>query len=1457
MKLFKKLLILIISITMFNPGIINADNSANDYEWDYDSETTNTYTSDNNISDIEYTQDQYDNLMEDYDNISEVYSNNLTSENIDLLKTTGIKKVEANDDAIELESIVDTLEEEKLIKNLNRLIARTQIENDTLTSLLSAADNFRINGGLKDSDELVDTLKNDNSLSQYASKLNLIESAEDAISISNLNSSTKASSYIYVVDKDAVCFVVSDENDEGIENALVTISYLNDNGERITKAARTSGGNVKGVAAFDEIDGSYFATVDIEAEGYYSKTIFSCMITGGEKTTLSLEKNSDDKFYVRGADLDGKDLINSDTGIYLLDEGTENVDVSILITSKINQAPTSVTLKSSNRKTEIAVFSNPIYYSTSDNGETTYLYTLNEDWIKKNNLLKENDELELCFDNYTYEFKGIKVENALQNPCALETELPLNTDVSMSQEEAAKNSDVKDLLDNIGNLGLLNSTFKIGNFSVMFGGTPNGSFFIMGTADITKFKDQFQTLFPKTWSPGNEDALNKQLEPFTEAFWKNAELVEEGKAKVIGTNVKAYSNAYGSYDTTFSILLKGTVDKETGKKTGIFSFIFALDTKIGYNEYFVFNVGPIVIPTFAGIETGGIAKVTGKLQTSWEGNFENFEIGSDGLFTIRVDLIAFLTLYVGIGLRGILSGEIDGTAQIDTGLIFKPFADTGTNKFHAIVDTKYSLEWKVNLLFAKFGGELLSTGWIRLTGTDPDDPKLASTIENTTSTKLTTSASNENATLIESANGINKYQYNDNKVNLLNSYSSDDSSSYLIDSDTYSDSQIQLVSTNRVYALFKIINEGNKTYLAFEEASETGEFNTNIFYTIDMPNNLDVVEYKVVGNEHYAYIGAICADNSKEGKELTDTMCVATLVIDMSTKYALNKQIVSYGNGKYLYNPMPAGTGDKVIVGFKRCDFDTQANGNSYFLSALNYTNSQNVMVIKNEDNYEEYLMGSGEFHCTGVIDGNTPVYWGEIYSDDKCITFQGRNQYGKITDDNGTRIRVTLYTDGYTKTNESEPFISNWTYLDGTNYIVACGKFYYLSTINKDGSYGYEFIAANNSDGLVNSGATYILTKNPNVSDNGLMYLVGLKKNIEIDPNTQEVKNAGTNVEIHTISIEDSYTYGKIVSMHGPMTFNIDINDIDSFTCAYRNDENNHGINLVFTKENDDELTSTMYGWIQHDKSGMIINEANLNSIAVATSDEVISMTITYQNIGYSIENYVSFNIESVDEQTGNKEILQQVKYDYGTKSWVDIPSYYDDVSLYTGDSYTKTVYFRTSKNWNPNKQYRIDVSITSDPYTEDEIYGVSANESINIGDSYLELRGKLSLVNGKHIGELSIENESYYAIDEPNIMICAIYDDCDEKSSLSDENTLLTSFSSNIPKLSNSTNLVNKQAQTYNLSVDLEEIFANNKEDVKGVKIYLIDKNGNQIDNCVVTFDNPYYVHPIQIITPDTSLK
>ena len=69
------------------------------------------------------------------------------------------------------------------------------------------------------------------------------------------------------MDKDAVCIVVQDADGAGIPNALVTISYLDDAGKRVTQSVVATAGSTPGIAVFTGLPEQCFALVDMQAEG--------------------------------------------------------------------------------------------------------------------------------------------------------------------------------------------------------------------------------------------------------------------------------------------------------------------------------------------------------------------------------------------------------------------------------------------------------------------------------------------------------------------------------------------------------------------------------------------------------------------------------------------------------------------------------------------------------------------------------------------------------------------------------------------------------------------------------------------------------------------------------------------------------------------------------------------------------------------------------------------------------------------------------------------------------------------------------------------------------------------------------------------------------------------------------------------------------------------------------------
>ena len=344
--------------------------------------------------------------------------------------------------------------------DMDRLLDFEPIEDKEAAPVLAGADSFVQDGGLKS------YLKGGSLL--MGSKIGLQSNREDKVQV--LGTDTNAGAWVYVVDKDALCFVVKDTDGAGIPNALVTISYLDDAGKRITKSAVATAGNTPGIAVFDDIPDAFFGVVDIQAEGYRSRSVLDKQMGAGEQYTYMLEPTKANDLYIRGVDLSGKDLLNEETPLSLMDIDTENLSLKVLVTKSGSASfPGSVEIQSANRGKTVLTISSTSGYAYDSN---TRVYTAEKRWVEqKAGLLQDGDEVAVKVGSDTFPLENLTVKNAVFNQLGTnKTEMPVTT------ESAPGN-----LADKMGGNGMLNSTFQILQVPVTVGFFPDGSMILMAS----------------------------------------------------------------------------------------------------------------------------------------------------------------------------------------------------------------------------------------------------------------------------------------------------------------------------------------------------------------------------------------------------------------------------------------------------------------------------------------------------------------------------------------------------------------------------------------------------------------------------------------------------------------------------------------------------------------------------------------------------------------------------------------------------------------------------------------------------------------------------------------------------------------------------------------------------------------------------------------------------------------
>ena len=102
--------------------------------------------------------------------------------------------------------------------------------------------------------------------------------------------SNDSSARVLVVDDDAVVVLVEDENGQGIPDAVVTIKYVNESGNRESQSVITDGeAGTEGVAVFADMQGSRYGAVDVQHENYESQTVMDVNLSGGENIIRCLK----------------------------------------------------------------------------------------------------------------------------------------------------------------------------------------------------------------------------------------------------------------------------------------------------------------------------------------------------------------------------------------------------------------------------------------------------------------------------------------------------------------------------------------------------------------------------------------------------------------------------------------------------------------------------------------------------------------------------------------------------------------------------------------------------------------------------------------------------------------------------------------------------------------------------------------------------------------------------------------------------------------------------------------------------------------------------------------------------------------------------------------------------------------------------------------------------------------
>ena len=896
----------------------------------------------------------------------------------------------------------------------------------------------------------------------------------------SVESTSGESAWVFVVDKDAMCWWIKDEDGNGIPYALVTVSYINESGKRVTQSITATDGHTPGIAVFDDLPEAFYGIVDIQAPGYRSVSILDKLMEAGEQYTMVLSKAEENELYVRGVDLSGKDMLNEETGLYLVDFSTEDLALKVLITkSGTAEFPDQISLFSDTRGKTVLTMDNASAYAYDPN---TRVYTATKRWAEKSaGLLQADDIVTIKFGDSSYELEHLTVDNAVLKPGVGQTNVPVTSKPLPG-----------DISDRLGGAGWINITAQILQVPVTFGTFPDGGMILMASYDLTRLnpdiQSKYSSLFDKSWNPKGKEGLDNPLQSFERSFWENADKVKGGR-EVLNSPDKLKCIANKNYDFTmsFSLFLRSAYNKNTDDWFGVGGFMFCDSLSGGVTEYLLIPAGPVVIPLYLGFNVGIAINIAVSVNfaldepPAGEGSMYKWKYAADDGWdtNLRIDFLVDLSLFGGIGVKGVLGASGTGYVNFDFGTLMGKGKPTIIDPDpHSLIDVFYGLKINYYLLF--FSGEIkfdCLNGAVRLADSWGEEDLSAGITPEIEFKDMDLSACADDLVPVVDAGGAP----HDPLFTLNEEIPSVEGTPSVttIDTSTYPDTQIQYAVTKNYTALFRLASTGGRTDIYYQRINpQTGNVMSGI-YKVQLPagETRSVSEFVVVPNktdsgtpyEDNVYIGAVLVDNTlaDEGERMRSTD-VAAMVVSLDETLTKSSVIASNPDdkGQYLYSaPMPAGREDYSSVVYAST-YLKDDNGNDVdTLTGLlgiipGYTSYKLSWCDEGQPAVRYYKnLGTDKIYSSGVIAPNEPTYWvvDPLRSSDKYLVVKGygANGYYEETLRNNFRVDIDGMIDPAdiaAGTMNFNNIITNWQYLNGCNYFIAGDSVYWMDKKVKSG---------------------------------------------------------------------------------------------------------------------------------------------------------------------------------------------------------------------------------------------------------------------------------------------------------------------------------------------------------------------------------------------------------------------
>ena len=1349
-------------------------------------------------------------------------------------------------DADVVKSLISSEARQEFSSAIDAIADFEPVGNEEVSTLFGRIGSFLANDG-------IEACINGNLL--MGAEIGLTENREDKVKI--LGADTNSSAWVFVVDKDAMSWFVKDADGMGIPNALVTISFLNEEGTRKTRSVIATAGHTPGIAVFDDLPDSFFGIVDIQAEGYHAVSILDKMMGSGEHYSIVLDGAMENELYIRGVDLAGKDMINEETSLSLVTQDTEDLSLRVLVTKNGNaQFPASIDIRSDNRGSTVLSVSETAEYPFDGN---TRIYTASRRWVEKGaGLLKDGDQISIDLGSVSVALEHTTVEDAVVTPGAGETEVPVTT----------KNLS-GNVTDRLSGSGFLNQTMQMLRVPVNFGMFPDGSMVLMAAYDITQLDPntqyKFNSLFAKSWNPKDTENLQKPLEIFEKSFWENTEKVKKGKQILESENkIKCVSNFNYDFSMSFSLYLRSCYNKGTDDNYGTGGIMFCGSLTGGITEYFLLPAGPIVIPAYLGFD--GHISVNTALNVSFgmdqppTGHDQDKEwryATDDGTdVNARIEIIVGCSVFGGVGVKGVLGVSATGYVDFDIATVIgKGKAEFGQP--HSFIDVLYGLKFHYYLLF--YSGTITIdalNGAERLDDSQGEQDLLTAAFEEMELTDIPLTECAEDFVLQVTAPD----ERHDEMYTLQNPGETLEGNSSIVpvDKSTYPDTQLQFAATKDYTALFRLASNGHRTDIYYQlQNRESGNLYSGL-YKVRLPagETRSVTEFVVVPNrtdlddpEHCnkVYLGAVLADNTltEENARMKSTD-VAAFVVDLGQQYTVSAVIASDPSmqGEYWYSaPRPAGREDICAVTYAATRL-TDENGvavngvKALFSAAPDYTYYYLSWGEESDPSQRTFRnLGQNKIHSSGAIAPNEPSFWtvDPLRSSDKYLVVRGYGANGYYAEDLRCNFRIDIdgiidKQDLINGSHALDSIISNWQYLNGCNYFIAGDSVYWMNKVASGtgaSDYQWQVEKVVNGSGVISVDDRYAMITNNNQS---AVYLVGVVGDYDVNVEAGTSEKGHNIAKIHTITTFRDETTGETTcSLHGPLELRFAEGDaVTCFAAAYNPEEcQASGLTIAYSSPGKDGSDACMIRmWKQNADRGLRVTRVAIPDYRVIAGQPAIEAFVTVRNYGYGRERAVPY---VVHDETGRELMMTNGEIDFSGESYT-----YTGEEMYTGDSRVDRILIRPNPDWSLDEEHEILVEVRKDYRYDGDLDDVVNSAGLTADATVLT--AKNTLVGGRHCISAAIVNKTMIGQKPPAVKVVLDYGDADVSRELLFQlpsQGMLRAFDTEDETFTE---------QVYYYDIDMNSVWEEGiKEGLRGARISLVDEYGSPASVGTVYLSNP----------------